>query len=52
MMHGLKIWNSIPPNRPENLAGYLAKIVRNLALNCYEKKHAAQKRRRTGRDVL
>lgn len=33
----LKIWNSIPPNRPENLAGYLAKIVRNLALNCYEK---------------
>ena len=39
----LKIWNSIPPNRPENLAGYLAKIVRNLALNCYEKKHAAKR---------
>lgn len=39
----LKTWNSIPPNKPENLAGYLAKIVRNLALNCYEKKHAVKR---------
>lgn len=39
----LKTWNSIPPNKPENLAGYIAKIVRNLALNCYEKNHAAKR---------
>ena len=39
----LKTWNSIPPNRPENLAGYLAKIVRNLALNCYERKNAKKR---------
>lgn len=39
----LKTWNSIPPNRPGNLAGYLAKIVRNLALNCYEKKNAKKR---------
>ena len=35
----LRAWNSIPPHRPENLAGYLAKIVRNLALTLYTKQH-------------
>ncbi len=44
----LRAWNSIPPHRPENLAGYLAKIVRNLAISCYKKYHA-QKR---GGDVV
>lgn len=39
----LRAWNSIPPHRPKNLAGYLAKIVRNLSFNCY-KKHHTQKR--------
>lgn len=29
----LKAWNSIPPNDPENLLCYCAKIVRNLAIN-------------------
>lgn len=29
----LKLWNNIPPNRPQNLRLYLTKIVRNLALN-------------------
>ena len=29
----LKLWNNIPPNRPQNLGLYLTKIVRNLALN-------------------
>ena len=33
----LKAWDSMPPNRPENLATYLGKITRNLALNLYEK---------------
>lgn len=37
-------WDSIPPHRPENLRTYLGKIVRNLAINTYEKMNA-QKRR-------
>lgn len=44
----LRIWNSIPPHHPENLAGYLAKIVRNLALNSYKKQH----RKKRGGDVM
>ena len=31
----LKVWNSIPPGKPKHLAGYLAKIARNLALDKY-----------------
>ena len=29
----LGAWNSIPPNRPENLGAYLGRIARNSALN-------------------
>lgn len=29
----LKVWESIPPNRPRELLPYLARIVKNLALN-------------------
>lgn len=29
----LRIWNSIPPNRPQMLTAYLGKITRNLALD-------------------
>lgn len=29
----LKIWNSIPPNRPSTLSAFLGKITRNLAFN-------------------
>lgn len=36
-------WNSIPPHRPVNLAGYLAKIVRNISINRYNKKNAAKR---------
>lgn len=36
----LSAWNSIPPNKPSNLAGYLAKLVRNVSINCYNKKRA------------
>lgn len=39
----LRLWDSIPPKAPENLATYFGKIVRNLALNRYEKLRA-QKR--------
>ncbi len=39
----LRAWNSIPPRQPENLAGYLAKIVRNLAISCYKKQHTIKR---------
>lgn len=39
----LRVWNAIPPSRPENLPAFLAKVVRNLSLNCYEKKHAKKR---------
>ena len=29
----MKLWNAIPPKRPESLCGYLCRIVRNTALN-------------------
>ncbi|MFG6329575.1 MAG: RNA polymerase sigma factor [Lachnospiraceae bacterium] len=36
-------WNSIPPHKPYNLGGYLAKLVRNISINCYKKKHASKR---------
>ncbi len=39
----LNVWNSIPPHKPNNLATFLGKITRNLALNRY-KQNTAQKR--------
>ena len=39
----MRVWNAIPPKRPENLKAFLDKIVRNLSLNRYEKMRA-QKR--------
>ena len=34
----MKIWQSIPPDRPESLKAYLSKIVRNIALDKYKEK--------------
>lgn len=28
----MALWNSIPPNKPENLTGYICRIAKNLAL--------------------
>lgn len=39
----LGAWNSIPPNRPSNLATYLGKITRNLSINRYKMKHAEKR---------
>ena len=39
----LKIWNTIPPQRPDLLKSYAAMVSRQLALNTYEKQHT-QKR--------
>ena len=36
-------WNSIPPHIPNNLAAFLGKITRNLALKRYEKETAAKR---------
>ena len=36
----LKTWMSIPPQKPAFLRAFLAKITRNLALDCYEAKQA------------
>lgn len=39
----LGAWNSIPPQRPENLSVYLGKITRNLALNRYKRNSAVKR---------
>ena len=39
----IKAWNSIPPNRPDHLLAYLARICRNTAFKIIEKE-TAQKR--------
>lgn len=39
----LQAWNAIPPNRPDRLSAFLAKITRNLSFNKY-KSYSAKKR--------
>lgn len=39
----LRLWNSIPPQKPDPLKPYVGRISRNLALDVYDTKHA-QKR--------
>ncbi len=39
----LKLWNSIPPHQPKNLATFIGKITRNTAFNKYRDEHT-QKR--------
>lgn len=39
----LAVWNSIPPQKPDSLGAYTAKIVRNKALDSYNR-YSAQKR--------
>ncbi len=41
----LKTWNSIPPNRPQFLGGYILRIVRNLSINRLRDLHAARRNR-------
>ena len=40
----LGLWNTIPPEKPNPLAAFIAKIARNTALN-YRRRHMAEKRR-------
>lgn len=39
----LRAWQSIPPNHPQDLKLYLARIGRNLACNRLREKHAAKR---------
>ncbi|KIR03763.1 RNA polymerase sigma factor RpoE [Lachnospiraceae bacterium TWA4] len=39
----LKAWNSIPPNRPSNLATYLGKLARNTAIDYLRKSTRLQR---------
>jgi len=38
-----RAWESIPPQRPNSLAAYLGRIVRNLSLNRWRKNRAARR---------
>lgn len=38
-----KTWNSIPPNRPENLRTYIGKIVRNLSFDRFRKNNSEKR---------
>lgn len=35
----LNAWNSIPPTRPSRLGAYLARIIRNISINRWNKDH-------------
>ena len=36
----LRLWNSIPPTKPNNFLAYIAKITRNLSVNMLKARHA------------
>ncbi len=38
-----KVWNVIPPQRPEKFRAWLLRIVRNISLNMWNKNHAAKR---------
>lgn len=39
----LKAWESIPPAKPDNLPGYLARITKNISLNRYRSTHTEKR---------
>lgn len=46
----LKVWNSIPPAKPQSFFAFLSRIVRNISLDRYRYNHA--ERRDSGADIL
>lgn len=39
----LKLWEAIPPNKPDNLCSFAARIVRNLAINMLSKRNTLKR---------
>ena len=39
----MAVWKAVPPAAPSPLFAYLCRIVRNLSIECYRKKHAAKR---------
>lgn len=39
----LRVWNAIPPAKPTNLKAFIGTVVRNLALDRYDKKRAKKR---------
>lgn len=46
----LKIWNSIPPNKPASLKAYIGRITRNIAIDLWKKNHT--RKRNAGIEIL
>ena len=46
----LKVWDSIPPQRPQSLVAFLSRVVRNISLDRYRHNHAEKRSR--GADVM
>ena len=40
----MKAWNNIPPQKPQVLSSFLAKITRSLAIDIFRKKHAEKRK--------
>lgn len=47
----IKVWKSVPPERPRFFTAYLGRIVRNLSIDCWNKSRA-QKRYNGGEILL
>lgn len=46
----LAVWNSIPPNKPDNLAAYISKLARNISINRF--KYNTRQKRGVGYTVV
>ena len=46
----LQAWNAIPPLRPDKLGAWLGRVVRNIAINMWNKNH--RKKRYSGMELL
>lgn len=46
----LRAWDTMPPERPRSLRAYLGRIVRNLSISLYRRRHA--QKRYTGIETL
>lgn len=46
----LGVWNSIPPNRPDNLTAYIARLARRIGITRF--RHNTRKKRSEGQTVI